>query len=208
MYPIILVIEDHPLYRDALIVSMERMLKSMVFASANSVEEVQKKFKVDDRIDLLMLDLGLPGIQGEKAVNFLRKLYPATPLLVLSAQEERREVNACLAAGATAFVSKSVTVDVIADVLTKILSRQMLDSKWIVPRQRIVKDTTSSFELTSRQQEILLLLCQGYSNKEIARRLDIVELTVKSHVSTIFKAMNVINRIQAVQLVRQMGMHP
>jgi len=207
MLPTILVIEDHPMYRDALITGLEREIRSALFASAASVEEVRARFTSSDRIDVLMLDLGLPGTQGTQAVSFLKKRFPTTPLLVLSGEEERRVVHACLAAGAAAFISKTVNTNVIADVLKKVLKNQNLANKWIVPKQAAIHDLDNSFDLTSRQQQILFLLSQGYSNKEIAKRLDIVELTVKSHISSIFKSLSVVNRVQAVQMVRQMSMY-
>lgn len=207
MFPTILVIEDHPMYRDALITGLERELRTAVFISANSVEEAQARFTSRDKIDVLMLDLGLPGMRGVQAISFLKKRFPGIPLLVLSGEEERRAVHACLAAGAAAFISKTVNTNMVADVLKKILKNQALANKWIVPTQTVMQDQSHGFDLTSRQQQILLLMSQGHSNKEIARRLDIVELTVKSHVSSIFKILSVVNRVQAVQMVRQMGMY-
>ncbi|MFZ6653759.1 LuxR C-terminal-related transcriptional regulator [Undibacterium sp. TJN19] len=206
MRPVVLVIEEHPMYRDALVAGLQVLLAGSDIFSVGCIEDIASCFSEAINFTLMTLDLGLPGMHGIAALAYLKSRYPQTDCLVLSGVEDRHEVGHALAAGATAFISKRVSLEVIADTIRKVMAHESLAAKWIVRKQKIAPDKAAAFNLTGRQYEILLLLCQGYSNKEIARRLNIVELTVKSHVSTIFKVMAVANRIQAVSAVRRLGL--
>jgi len=200
-----LIIEDHPIFRNALLVFMKGLLGDANVVAANSAEEGIEVTGSGKVIDVILLDFGLPGINGVEAVVALKQRIPSATIIVLSATEERREVDAALRAGAVAFVSKAVSINVIADIVTRVINGERVESAWITAHgnQTIVSDTTSN--LTPREHETLVLLCQGLSNKEIGLRLGLAEVTVKMNVSRVFRKLGVINRTQAVLTARKLG---
>lgn len=202
-----LIIEDHPMYRDALVVYMNFILGADNVVAAASTEEGLARAVTMNNLALVLLDLGLPGINGAEAVTSLRRKCPAASIVVVSASEDRREVDAVLRAGAKAFISKAVTTEVISEVVKKILDGAPLESTWITARGQKTFNDSSEVVLTPRQREALALLCQGLSNKEIGLRLSLAEITVKIHVSSIFRALAVVNRTQAVLAARRFGLY-
>jgi DNA-binding NarL/FixJ family response regulator len=157
-------------------------------------------------IDLVLLDLNLPGVHGIDAVTTLRQRHPALPIAVVSATEHRQEIAAVLRAGANAFVAKTVSTDVMTDAVRRLLDGSMAEPEWITPHGREVVAGPTARMLTPRQQEILDGLSRGYSNKEIGLRLGVAEITVKFHVSALFRILKVVNRTQAVQAGRKLGL--
>ena len=151
------------------------------------------------------LDPGLPGLNGAEAIGAFAKLLPTAGLVVVSASEDRREATAAFRAGAKAFVSKAVSNEALGDLLKRVLAGTVQAPEWLTPHGRTSAEDESS-TLTPRQHDILALLAQGHSNKEIGLRLDLAEITVKMHVSAIFRALGVANRTQAVVAARRLGL--
>ena len=202
-----LIIEDHPIYRDALVVFMRALLgESKVVAVSSTEEGLGCAGNIDD-LGLILLDLGLPGMNGVEAVISLRRKCPEAAIIVVSASEDRREAAAVLRAGAKAFISKAVSTKIISDVVQKILAGESLESPWITATGNQTIGDEPLLMLTPRQRETLVFLCQGYSNKEIGLRLGLAEITVKIHISSIFRALNVVNRTQAALAARRFGLH-
>ncbi len=202
-----LIIEDHPIYRDALVVFVQSILGKSNVVAVSSTEEGLLHAKENAAIGLILLDLGLPGMDGVDAVTSLRRACPAAPVVVISASEERREVDVVLRAGATVFVSKVVSTNVIADVVRKVLAGEPLESTWVTLRGNQPGGLEQSVKLTPRQQETLTFLCRGMSNKEIGLRLGLAEVTVKMHISSILRILGAVNRTQAVLAARRFGLY-
>jgi DNA-binding NarL/FixJ family response regulator len=201
-----LIIEDHPIYRDALTTFMRPILGDKNVYAVSSTEQGLTLVDELEKLGMILLDLGLPGINGVEAITSLQCKCPQAAIVVLSASEDRREITAALRAGAKAFVSKAVSTTVIAGVVQKILADEPLESAWIT-RKGIEEAGQEQWpELTPRQREALALLCQGLSNKEICLRLGLAEITVKIHVSSIFRTLGVVNRTQAVLAARRFGL--
>lgn len=204
-----LIIEDHPLYRDALtqllLAALGESVEILVASSAEQGLDLAR-----GRIDLrvVLLDPGLPGLKGPHAIAALREVIGETPIIAVSASEERRHAAAILREGACAFVSKAVHTELLAAVVMRALNAEIADPEWVTPTFSGVipeEDDPQRSPLTQRQEEILLLIAQGYANKEIGQRLNLAEPTVKMHVSAIFRALNVASRTQAVRAARQLG---
>ena len=202
-----LIVEDHPLYRGALMFLMERIFGAPNVTAASSVEEGLALVEGRHDLALVMLDLGLPGLNGVEAVATFRRKCPAATILVVSASEDRREANAAIKAGAMAFVSKAVSTEVISKLVERVLAGELTGPEWVTAhaQQGVFED--DSVALTPRQHEILILLSHGHSNKEISLRLGLAEITVKFHVSSIFRALGVVNRTQAVLAARRLGLY-
>lgn len=202
-----LIIEDHPIYRDALVVFMRSVVGESNVAAVSSTEEGLIYARDCADLSLILLDLGLPGMNGADAVTSFRRTCPTAAIVVVSASEERREVDAVLRAGAKVFVSKVVSTNVIADIVRKVLADEPLDSTWINLRGNQTSGTEQLVKLTPRQQETLVLLCRGLSNKEIGLRLGLAEPTVKMHISSILRILGAVNRTQAVLAARRLGLY-
>lgn len=201
-----LIIEDHPLYRDALVQLLRSTLgTNAALLVASSAEEGVRLARTCNDLRLVMIDPGLPGISGTEAVAAICTVVGAVPVIAVSASEERRHAAATLRGGACIFVSKAVTTEVLAGVVQRALAGQIEKPEWITPSGANAIDDNHDSPLTSRQREILGLIAQGYANKEIGLRLNLAEVTVKMHVSSIFRALDVASRTQAVRAARNLG---
>ena len=201
-----LIIDDHPLYLDALERLLAAQLSALSVVAASSAEEgLRRAARVPD-LRIILVDPGLPGISGTEAVTAYRNAFPGVAIVAVSASEERRDAAAALRAGAKAFVSKAVSPEILIDVLKRVLADQIKTPEWLTPRGAGVLDYEQQSLLTQRQQEVLGLIAQGHSNKEIGLRLHLSEATVKMHVSSIFRALNVASRTQSVRAARRLGL--
>lgn len=199
-----LIVEDHPLYRDALMQLLRGLIDESKILSADSLEQGLRIAADVEDLRLVLLDVGLPGVNGTEAVVAARRAFPPAMLVVVSASENRHDVNAALAAGARLFISKAVTTEVLADIVHAALTDALPERPaWILPAGEATLPAESLPALTSRQRQILQLLSVGYTNKEIGLRLRLAEVTVKMHVSAIFRALGVANRTQAVIAARR-----
>lgn len=201
-----LVVEDHPLYRDALTQLMQKVLGTASSVHAVSTAEIGLHRAASlPGLVLVLLDPGLPGLAGPAAISAFRRLLPAAALVAISASEDRREAQAAFHAGAIAFVSKAASPEQLSGVLRRALAGSIAAPEWITP---VASGAPAEAGLTGRQFEVLGLLIQGHSNKEIALRLQLAEVTVKIHVSAIFRQFGVANRTQAVLAAHRLGLHP
>ncbi|MFN0316176.1 MAG: LuxR C-terminal-related transcriptional regulator [Burkholderiales bacterium] len=201
----VLIIEDHPMFRDALVQLVCATLEITTVA-ASSAEEGLRIAPTLREVKLVLLDPGLPGMKGAEAITAFGHACPGAQLVAISASEERREAMAALRAGAKVFVSKAVTPEALGTLLRRVVGGEVARPEWVTPQGTGSLDDVTSLVLTPRQREILALLAQGHSNKEIGLRLDLAEITVKMHVSALFRALGVANRTQAVLAARRLGL--
>jgi DNA-binding NarL/FixJ family response regulator len=201
-----LVVEDHPLYRDALALLLKGIFGEAGVRAASSAEDGLRLAEGLAGLDLVLLDPGLPGINGVEAVAAFRRRWPELPIIAISASEDRRDAAAALRAGAIAFVSKAASTEIVSDLVRRVQAGQVAEPTWITA-SGIGSLDESTQDLTPRQREILVLLCQGHPNKEIGLRLGLAEVTVKMHVSSVFRFLGVANRTQAVLAARRIGLY-
>jgi DNA-binding NarL/FixJ family response regulator len=199
----VLVVDDHPLFRKALVSLVEETRACSTIVAAASAEEGLQRLR-ENRVNLILLDLGLPGAAGVDAITLFRRACDAT-ILVVSASEHRQEVAAATRAGASAVVSKSVSMETLKDIIQRALCDSLPEQKWIRPAGSLSLGDDVGRGLTVRQQEIATLLMDGHSNKEIGMRLGLAEITVKTHLTAIFRLLGVVNRTQAVVAIRRLG---
>lgn len=204
----ILVIEDHALVREGLLLALRGIEEGVEGFGAADADEGLKLLEANPDLDMVLLDLMLPGTSGMAVLGAIRKRWPAIPVVILSALDDPETVARAMRNGASGFVPKANSTDVLIDAL-----RQVLDGEVYLPahlrdalangegrRNRTMADR---YGLTAAQMRVLELLVQGKTNRQIAEVLGVTEGTVKIHVSAIFKALNVTNRSQAVLLANK-----
>lgn len=205
----ILIIEDHPLYRQALGNLIKVSLPDVELLTMNSVEEALDAISSKSQKTLadwtVLLDLALPGLSGLAAVHALAEKAPYCNLVVISATDDTLQVSACIGSGAIAFISKSTPPDRIIEFLGRLLREKLTHPELITHQGNEDISELKPIRLTPRQVEVLLLIFQGKSNREIAESLDIIEATAKAHVSAIFRELNVVNRTQALLAAQKLG---
>jgi two-component system, NarL family, nitrate/nitrite response regulator NarL len=202
-----LIVEDHPLYRDALTQLLRQIFGPSAVLAASSAEEGLKLAESASDLQLILLDPGLPGMNGAEALAAFRRARPSVAVIAISASEDRRDAAAALRAGAVAFISKAASTEVMSDLVRRVCAGEVREAIWITATGPGLLAEDSAQQLTPRQLEILALLCQGHPNKEIGLRLGLAEVTVKMHVSSVFKALGVANRTQAVLAARKLGLN-
>jgi len=198
-----LIIDDHPLYRDALAQLLRTLLGEATIRSASSAEEGLRMASQLPELCLVLLDFNLPGMCGTEAIAALLAKFPTVDIVAVSASEERLDATGALRAGARLFISKAVTTEVLCNAVKGVLAGDSTDPQWITPTANSVLEPTTASRLTPRQIEILGLL--HLSNKEIGLRLGVAEITVKMHVSSLFRVLGVANRTQAMQAARRLS---
>lgn len=158
-------------------------------------------------VDLIVLDLNMPGMEGMALLKTLRTDHPDWLIVVLTASEKRNDMRAALAAGATGYIPKAFPIDQILAALERVLNGETFFPADALPDDGLPPDL-QKVSLSPRQREVLSLIALGKSNKEIARALDTALPTVKNHVANIFEKLGTRNRVAAVNIGRRIGLIP
>lgn len=210
----ILIADDHELFRDGLRHVLDQLGSPLTIVEASDFQQAVEAVERETDIDIVLLDLTMPGMTWNEGLQRLKELLPDTvPVIVLSASDDRRHVLQAVNMGAAGFIPKTSSSRVMLSALKLVLSGGVYLPPALLEQVNqhgdglgpITTDSTVSF-LTPRQREVLTLLGQGKSNKEIARVLQLAEGTVKLHVTAILKALNVNNRTRAVVAASQLGL--
>jgi len=197
----IFVADDHPLYLEAMVTGLTRQLPDAEVTTADNYLDLFDVLNSSaDDLDLLVMDLLMPGSSGNSGLYFLRRHFPELPIIVVSAHDDLAERNQCLALGAAAFISKSAAPATLFEVVEQILEGcyEYSEPKAVSPEPESYQRLAS---LTPSQFKVLHLIAAGHTNKEIAERLNISEKTVKTHITAIFSKLGVSNRTQAALLL-------
>ncbi len=207
----ILVVDDHPLYRSGVAYTLQDSGMEVQVVECASLEAAFQRLDGDLRVDLLILDLQMPGYRGVDSVRTVRTRRPDVPVLVLSGQEDPAVVRECIDLGACGFVPKSAPSEQFHAALTRVLSGGVYlppaSLSVAATNPRPAEDAWSRLgaRLTERQRQVLLGIVQGKPNKVIARDLGLSDTTVKSHVAHILEALEVSNRTEAVYVLARAG---
>ncbi len=218
----ILIVDDHPLIREALRHVLTVLDREVVLLEAQDCAEALAASGENPDPDLILLDLGLPDIDGFDALAQLRERYAGTALVVLSATHTPEIVTRAIDAGAMGFIPKTSSNQLLIDALRRVIAGsvylplEVLRQHQGTPSpalRRVAAAGTSGtllsprdIGLTARQADVLALLVQGKTNKQICRELDLAEGTVKIHMTSILKTLNVSNRTQAVIAVAKLNL--
>lgn len=210
----ILVVDDHPLIREALRQVLKQLDQHIELLEAPSAGETLAAAAQHDDLDLILLDLTLPGSDEFELLRELREQYPAVPVVVLSASDQPETVMRALDEGAMGFIPKTSNNAALIGALRLVLSRGVYLPPQVL-RQHAATHASCSpappascrdIGLTERQAQALALLVQGKPNRLICRELNLAEETVKIHITAILKALKAANRTQAVIAVSRLGL--
>jgi DNA-binding NarL/FixJ family response regulator len=207
----ILIADDHPLFRVALAHAVREVLPEAVLLDAASLEAARAVLAERAEVDLVLLDLHMPGSHGLMGLASLRGEHPSTAVVMISANDDPLVIRRALAYGAAGFIPKSAGLDELKDAL-----RTVLDcGEWIPPsvRHAVTAQPASADDranaarlasLTPQQFRVLTLAAEGRLNKQIADVLQIQERTIKAHLSLVFQKLGVRNRTQASVMLRSL----
>lgn len=208
----VLVIDDHALVREALHGVLRELQADASVVEAGDWRQAAQAIERSPDLALVLLDLGLPDRDGFEVLAELRARLPAVSVIVLSARHDRASVARALALGASGYIPKSATREVMRSALNLVFAGGMYIPPEILdqgaPAAGASGNPAADLGLTERQLEVLALMMQGKSNKAICRELDLAEPTVKNHVTAILRALNATNRTAAVIAARALGFDP
>ncbi|SFS04123.1 DNA-binding response regulator, NarL/FixJ family, contains REC and HTH domains [Dyella sp. OK004] len=209
----LLIADDHPLFRAALRQAVGESLGACVIHEAADMPGVLTALAEDTDIDLILLDLNMPGSHGLSGLAAVRGQHPGVAVLVVSAHDEARVVRRVLDHGAAGFIAKSASPAEIGEAVRTVLDcgtwlpPALAQAVAALPADPTDTDLASRLaRLTEQQYRVLSLLGEGLLNKQIADRLTIQERTVKAHVTAIFEKLGVRNRTQASLLLRSLAL--
>lgn len=204
----ILLIDDHVLFRDGILLLLEGLNAQVEIFEAGSYESAQRIIDEKKTFDLVLLDLGLPGISNIELLMAIRDRLPESSVVVLSGTCDHHVVEQALHHGARGYITKSSSAKIMLNALQLVISGgiyippEILENKMSEVNDLPLCDGLEKL-LTPRQCDVLFQLAEGKSNKEIGRVLGLTESTVRAHVAAILKAFNVSNRTHAVQYAMQ-----
>lgn len=199
----ILIVDDHPLFRAGFHAVLEHSQLDADVLSVSSMPEALQALQRDADIGLVVLDIHLRGDDGFSVLRTIGQKFPTTACIMISGDEQESVVARAIASGASGFIPKSFTAEEMVAAIAQVLAGEVF-----VPPKAAAPVTADGNSLTLRQLEVISMLGRGFSNKEIARTLDVAERTVKAHVSAVFEALNVRNRTQAVLAAQRHGFLP
>ena len=198
----VLIVDDHPIMRLGVAAIINAQNDMKVCAQVGTGEQAVESFK-KLRPDITLMDLRLPGMSGLEALRTIRRIDPHARSIVLTTYEGDEDIHQAIAAGALGYLIKGMSHETLVDALRKVRAGLKFLPPPIV---RSLADRTPNSDLSPREREVLSLMVQGRSNKEIASALGITEATVKCHVSVILLRLGVSDRTQAVVAALHRGL--
>ncbi len=207
----LMIVDDHPLFRGALRQTLEGSLGDIRITEGGSLDDLTAALESGEDIDLVLLDLAMPGAHGVSGLVYLKAQAPHLPVVVVSGNENPAVIRRCFEFGAAGFIPKTMAVEQIRNAVKTVLEGKI----WLPPEMKLddmqaPDDLAAKLAtLTPQQVKVLMMLGEGLLNKQIAFQLKVSEATVKAHVSAILHKLGVDSRTQAVIAVNKLeGFEP
>ena len=198
----LVIADDHPLFRGALRAAVSALFPNAEITEAGTFDEVVNLLERGTEVDLVLLDLAMPGARGFSGLMYLRAQYPGVPVAVVSANDDPAAIRRCMQIGASGFIPKTLGIDGMRTAISKILGGGVWTPPDVDLAQAADVETAELMArmatLTPQQVRVLMMLSEGLLNKQIAYQLGVSEATVKAHVSAILQKLGVESRTQAV----------
>jgi DNA-binding NarL/FixJ family response regulator len=198
----LVIADDHPLFRGALREAVASVVASTTVDEVGSFEELTAFLEQNGEVDLVLLDLAMPGISGFSGLIYLRAQYPEIPVVIVSASDDGATIRRSMEFGASGFIPKRFGVETLREAIGKVMNGDIwipsdIDlSATVDPDMAKLRDRLVT--LTPQQVRVLMMLSEGLLNKQIAYELGVSEATIKAHVSAILQKLGVESRTQAV----------
>ncbi|MCA1907496.1 MAG: response regulator transcription factor [Magnetospirillum sp.] len=204
----VILADDHVMLREGLRPFIEKISPGITVQEAGSFTEAFTQIEADPAVDLLILDIKMPGMNGFQGLTTVKTKYPSIRCVILSAVADRDHVLEAMRLGADGFIPKHLSGSAMVSALQLVLSGERFIPSMLMDGSSGVgggMDKSGSGDLlgrlTPRERDILHLLREGLPNKVIAARLDVSEVTVKSHLGNMFRKLGVQNRLQAMRIL-------
>ncbi len=198
----LVIADDHPLFRGALREAVTGVFEHVEIGEAGSFDDVAKLLDRGGDVDLILLDLTMPGVRGFSGLMYLRSQYPGVPIVVVSANDDPAVIRRCMDLGTSGFIPKTLGIEEMRGAIKCVLDGGIstppdvdLDAGADAETADLMARLSS---LTPQQVRVLMMLSEGLLNKQIAYELGVSEATVKAHVSAILQKLGVESRTQAV----------
>ncbi|MDH2431274.1 response regulator transcription factor [Pokkaliibacter sp. MBI-7] len=205
----ILIADDHPLFRAALKQAVHQAVPHALVVEADTLEAAQNAADEHTDADLILLDLHMPDANGFSGLVYLRGQHPGIPVVMVSGSEEPHVIRKAMDYGASGFIPKSASLEVIAEAIQSVMDGE----EWLPVAIDDLDDQVTEEEarfaealatLTPQQFRVLMMLTEGLLNKQIAYELNVSEATIKAHVTAILRKLGVHSRTQAVIAASQL----
>ncbi len=198
----LVIADDHPLFRGALREAVTGVFERVEITEAGAFDELSKLLDKGGDVDLILLDLTMPGARGFSGLMYLRAQYPSVPVVVVSANDDPAVIRRCMDFGASGFIPKTLGIEAMRTAILRVLKGGV----WTPPDVDLSGGSDAEAAalmarlatLTPQQVRVLMMLSEGLLNKQIAYELSVSEATVKAHVSAILQKLGVESRTQAV----------
>lgn len=204
--------DDHPLFRNAILEVIKQHYPESQITQSGDLDSTIEQLEKNDDLDLLLLDLHMPGSQDLFGLILIREKFPSVPVAVISALESQDTVNRAMGHGACGYIPKSCPPQTIYEALSTMLN----GNRWLAkdfesnlsPVSQEEKDLAAKIAtLTPQQYRVLCFLREGWLNKQIGYEMGVAEATIKAHISAIFRKLGISNRTQAVIMLSRMSLH-
>ncbi|ASD68014.1 response regulator transcription factor [Pseudoalteromonas piscicida] len=208
-----LIADDHPLFREALKGALKAQFEGLEVFESENFDTTLSVLQQQEELDLLLLDLHMPGNGDLYGLIRIREDHPSLPVVVVSGSEDLSIISKVMGYGAMGFIPKAASVEQITEAIDQVLE----GDTWLPEG---MKDKVAELEgedkelaqqvasLTPQQYKVLQYLHEGLLNKQIAYELNISEATVKAHITAIFRKLGVYNRTQAVLIASKLQLEP
>jgi DNA-binding NarL/FixJ family response regulator len=198
----LVIADDHPLFRGALREAVAGLFDASAIAEAGSFDDLSKLLDRNSDVDLVLLDLAMPGARGFSGLMYMRAQFPSVPVVIVSGNDDPAVIRRCMDFGASGFIPKTLAVAEIRNAVESVLRGGIWTPPDVDLSAKPDDDTAAMLtrlaSLTPQQVRVLMMLSEGLLNKQIAYELGVSEATVKAHVSAILQKLGVESRTQAV----------
>ena len=204
----ILIADDHALFRDGLALRLEQIAPDAAILQASNYAQIFKIIKSDNNISAIVLDIEMQDMPWFDALQEIRRTLPDTALIVVSASEDSRTIRSVMSAGAKGYIPKRSESKVFDNAFKLVFDGGTYVPPILInnpPINNLSTKSTGLKTLTNRQSQVLDLIAQGKSNKQIAYDMGVSESTVKLHINALLRSLHVSNRTQAVITAQKLG---
>jgi len=208
-------LDDHVLFSEGLSAVLQQRADNLQVLSANEAEQAFSLLEQHTDIDVILVDLSMPGLDGLAFLNGMEQRDIYIPVAVLSATDDLWKIKKALQAGASGFIPKTYSSEAILNILEHIVAGDIMLPEDIQQALQEIPDKEpkqeqhrilSAYQLGQRQMDVLKLMQQGYGNEEIATVLHLSKNTIKTHARTLFSAFQVSNRLECVRYAERIGL--